>query len=257
MNYVEIIQRALAIASECLLKDKSREIAVFKGARDYSTKIDLEIESEISSYLANITPNIPIIGEEFTPSGAIYEMAWVVDPIDGTVNFSRNHPMYGVSIALVTPKTPIASGILIPELGKTYIAELGSGSHLNGQKISVSSTCDLASSLIGFGDFCVDVDSIDKNLLRTKTVFNLAQNCLRVRMHGTAALDMCFVADGTIDGSITLSNSVWDMQAGVLIVRESGGIVVDHKGDQHTVLSPTTICTTPQILSDLLPLVVS
>lgn len=254
MNFVDIALQALDIASNLMRDTEHIQIAVQKGGRDYATNVDITIEKGVSDFLRRTTPDIPIIGEELSPSVPSFDKAWVLDPIDGTINYSRSHPLYGISLALVSADTPIVAAIRIPELGRSYIAELGSGATLNGKSITVSSNSSLHSSIISFGDFAVGNDNEQKNKHRLRTLSNLVPHILRLRMHGAATVDMCLVADGTSDAAVTLSNKSWDMQAGVLVVREAGGVVVDHLGNRHTIRSATTIAATAGIVNELLPL---
>jgi myo-inositol-1(or 4)-monophosphatase len=128
----------------------------------------------------------------------------------------------------------------------------GSGAYLNGNRISVSKNIELSKCIVAVGDFAKSGNVHGKNARRFAAFKKLSVECLRVRMHGSAAVDTCFVADGTIDASVTLSNLAWDVQAGVLLVRESGGSVVDKAGRQHTLRSRETICTNKSNQASLL-----
>ena len=243
MELLDVAFAAAEIATSIMGEAGDNPIVIQKGVRDYSTEKDLRIEREVSQYLRDKTPDYPMLAEEFNQEIGKFERAWVLDPIDGTVNFSRQHPLFGVSLALVTPNAPLIAVVSLPALHRRYHAVAGSGAYLNGKRISVSKNIELSKCIVAVGDFAKSGNVHGKNARRFAAFKKLSVECLRVRMHGSAAVDTCFVADGTIDASVTLSNLAWDVQAGVLLVRESGGSVVDKAGRQHTLRSRETICT--------------
>jgi|SRR5580700_8552264 myo-inositol-1(or 4)-monophosphatase len=252
MELTHVAFAAVDLACSIISEVGDNRIALRKGDRDYSTEKDIRIELAVRKYLQSQTPGCPLLAEEFTPNIGRFDRAWVFDPIDGTVNFSRNHPLFGVSLALVTPERPLIAVIALPGLSRRYHAEDGAGAYLNGRRLSVSKNEKLIDCIVAMGDFAKSGDIHLKNVERLDALTKLSEKCLRVRMHGSAAVDMCLVADGTIDASVILSNLAWDVQAGVLLVRESGGSVVDRKGREHTLDSRETICTNKSNQADLL-----
>lgn len=256
MQLLDVAFAAAEIASSIMSEGGENPIAIQKGPLDYSTEKDLRIEQEITRYLGSQTPDYPMLAEELNPEIGAFERAWVLDPIDGTVNFSRKHPLFGVSLALVTPNAPLIAVVVLPALNRRYHAVSGAGAYLNGTRIAVSKNKPLNKCIVSMGDFAKSGDIHARNSRRFDTLKKLSDECLRVRMHGSAAVDMCFVADGTIDASVTLSNLAWDVQAGVLLVRESGGSVVDKAGIQHTLKSRETICTNKSNEASLLAVLV-
>jgi myo-inositol-1(or 4)-monophosphatase len=218
---------------------------------------DVELEKIYKRNLLSIYPNIPIMGEELSPeivSSESNELFWAIDPIDGTVNYSRNLPEYGTSIALIENGKPIATGLCFPYLRETYIAGVGEGAYLNGSKINVSENEELNSSLLAFGDFSVKDNHKIKNRIRFRYIEALADEVLRVRMPGSAALQLAWLSSGKVDISVTLSNNAWDVQGGILLVREAGGRVYDVDGSEHTILSQYTIASNQNIREAVLAL---
>jgi len=248
--------------------DKASEIALrsidvahesyTKGARDYALDVDLKIERIIRDYLAKSTPEIQIIGEELSSDlqyGDLGDDFWVVDPIDGTINYARNIPLFGVCVALMRNGAAVSSGIVFPSLGEKFMADLGGGAYLNQERIGVSDITDLSGAVVGFGDFAVGENAEMRNEVRLRVISGLASEVLRVRMFGSAGLQLAWLAAGRTDGSITLSNKAWDVQAGVLIAREAGGVVFDFDGSDHTVYSQYTLATNCTLKDDLLAIV--
>ncbi|MBN1305582.1 MAG: inositol monophosphatase family protein [Anaerolineales bacterium] len=244
-------------ASDKLMLDALTDVHDYheKGDRDYALEVDLDVEKAIKSALAAIDPDIPVLGEEFDWSSGSQEQPgvfWVVDPIDGTVNYARQLPLYGTSVALIQGDIPILAGISFPALGERYTAGLGTGAYLNGKRISISGTQKLSDAVVTYGDFAVGNNAQTRNKFRFDFMEYFASRALRVRIPGTAALQLAWVACGRADISITPSNSAWDVQGGVLIVREAGGEVYDFNGSQHTTASRYTLASSAALKPSVL-----
>ena len=242
-RYEQAADEAIELAMNTLNSEYSTDTITWKGKRDYSTNLDYAIERKLKDLLLNLCPETRFLGEEESADTELKGYVWVLDPIDGTINFSRGSPLFGVSLALTLDGEAIVSRVVFPDLKRRYEAAKGKGAFCNGQSIRVSDTPTLSESVISTGDFAVRGDIAVRNRQRLKLIEHLSRTCLRVRMLGTAALDLCFVADGTHDASIMLSNNAWDVQGGVLIVREAGGYVYDADGNDHSVSSRQTMCS--------------
>lgn len=232
-------------------------IQQMKGDRDYALDVDYKLEEEIAEILMRYDRSVPVFGEErkwHGEEGLPKGKYWVIDPLDGTVNYSRDLPLWGVSIALIENGMPVFSGLGFPPLNEKYIAAKGHGAFLNGEKIQVSAINSLQKSIVGFGDFSVGENSIEKNRAKIKLLEQLGNRALRIRMPGTAALQLAWVASGRSELSITMSNNSWDVQGGVLIVREAGGEVIDFDGSMHNTSSKYTIATNSLINKAVLEL---
>jgi len=253
------IDYCLDKASEISLQSiGAAHVSYAKGVKDYALDVDLEIERVIHAYLAKATPGIPILGEESSgnfQSGDLGEEFWVVDPIDGTINYAKGIPLFGVCVALVKNSSAVSAGIIFPSLGEKFMADLGGGAYLNKERIKVSGITDLSKAVVGFGDFAVGEDAEIRNAVRLRVISSLASEVLRVRMFGSAGLQLAWFAAGRTDGSITLSNKAWDVQAGVLIAKESGGLVFDLDGSDHTLYSKYTLATNCALRDDFLAIV--
>ncbi len=258
-RFMNKIEDLLKIGSDFLLKKLgSGVVEVQKGSRDFALNTDIELEKIYRDELLRSFPQIPILGEELSPDAVSDEstgLCWAIDPIDGTSNYARNISIYGTSIALVKNGKPIASGLSFPSLNETYIAGHGMGAFLNGKRIFVSDTDQLCSSILTYGDFAVGPDRDARNKARYKYIETFGHQVHRVRMLGSAALHLAWVAAGRADLSLTLSNNAWDVQGGVLLVREAGGDVYDMDGSDHTILSKYTFASNQYIKNDVLHIV--
>ncbi|MEU8206047.1 inositol monophosphatase family protein [Streptosporangium sp. NPDC049046] len=250
-----IAEQAVTIASE-IVKTRLPGAVTAKGDRDMATEVDYAVEYAVRDFLSRETPEIGFLGEE---EGAIGDAAngllWVLDPVDGTVNFLHGIPLCGVSLGLVNQDMPTLGVIDLPFLDSRYSAAEGHGAQANGRAIRASETGNLHAAVVAVGDYAVGGDAKAENWLRLAVTRELAARVQRVRMFGSAAIDLAWVAEGRVDASIMLSNKPWDTAAGVLIAREAGATVVDLDGSPHTMNAEATIAAGPKILTDLIELI--
>jgi len=251
---IDIANAAVDIASDLLRTHRPGELTA-KGDRDMATDLDFEIEHQLRDFLRDTTPEIAFLGEEEGTAGGDWELMWALDPIDGTANFVHGIPLCGTSLGLVQGDKPVLGVIDLPFLGTRYTAFEGGGAYANGAPIGVSQTDDLAEAVVAIGDYAVGDNALDRNRLRLAVTGQLAARVQRVRMHGSAAVDLAWLAYGRLDALITLSNKPWDMAAGVLIAREAGATVVDIDGCAHSMRSTATIGSGPHLATSILQLV--
>jgi myo-inositol-1(or 4)-monophosphatase len=249
-------ERAVDSAAE-LMRRGRREIGslVPKGDRDYATEVDFRIEEAIRAALQKAAPTIAFLGEEEGERDGAGTAIWVLDPIDGTVNFANGSPLCAISLALVENGEPTFGIIDLPLLGERFVATRGTGASLNGQRISVVEPAGLSDAIVGFADFAVGPPAKVENPVHRELMERLVPRCLRVRVHGSECLDLAWLAAGRLDVSVMLSSLPWDVTAGVLIAEEAGARAFDHGGRPWTPESTFTICCTPGLVDELLPLV--
>jgi myo-inositol-1(or 4)-monophosphatase len=225
-----------------------------KGDRDYTSEVDVTIERTVRAFLGARTPSIPFVAEEENASTAKKAEWWTLDPIDGTVNFAHAIPLCAVSLALVRDGQPVLGVIDLPFLETRYWAAQDQGAHRNGHRLQVRDVHDLADAVLALGDYAVGPEAHEKNRARLNLTEALAGRVLRVRMLGSAAIDLAWLAEGRIDASVTLSNRSWDVAAGVILAREAGAVVLDLDGQEHTTDSTATIAMSPGLTDQLLPI---
>lgn len=223
-----------------------------KGDRDLVSEVDYAIERDLRSFLRDATPDIAFLGEEEGISGT-GELQWTLDPVDGTVNFVRGLPLCAVSLGLLHGSRPVLGVIDLPFLSARYWAAEGDGAYANGQPIKVSETASLSAAVVGIGDYAVGADAAKKNQLRLALTARLAETVQRVRMSGSAAVDLVWLAEGKLDAALTLSNHPWDVTAGVAIAREAGAVILDSSGADYTSESMATLAITPGLVGEMLP----
>lgn len=244
---------AVSIASQIMRSSRPGALTP-KGDRDVVSDVDLAIERRLREHLHGKTPEIGFLGEEDGPVGNV-DLVWVLDPVDGTVNFVRNMPLCAVSLALLDHGHPVLGVIDLPFLGTRYHATVGGGAFAGDRRLHTGSGRPIGEAIVAFGDFAVGTSSVERNRLRVDVAEHLANRALRVRMLGTAAIDLAWLAEGKLDASITLLNQPWDMAAGVLLAREAGASVVDEEGVAHGADSRATLAAPPQLIDDIVAIV--
>jgi myo-inositol-1(or 4)-monophosphatase len=241
-------EQAVDAGAEIMRRGRSHIGALMpKGDRDFATDMDLQIEAAIRASLAEAAPQASFLGEEEGGADVDGRLVWVLDPIDGTINFARESPLCTISLSLVVNGQPVIGIVDAPLLGERFVAREGGGAFLNGRPIAVSQVGDLREAIVALADFKVGVGSEEENRVHLALVAGLARDCLRVRMHGSAALDLAWLAAGRVDATVMLSNLPWDVTAGLLLVREAGGIVFDFDGSPHGTASRFTIASVPPL----------
>lgn len=248
-----IARDAVKLAAE-LVRTATPHAVIEKSDRDTVTDIDIKVEQEVRAYLGRLTPECGFLGEEEGRTGD-EEYTWTLDPIDGTSNFVHGLPLCAVSLALVHQGRPIIAEITAPFLDLHYSAISGQGSLANGNRIRASRTSELVKAIVSIGDYAVGANAEAKNQQRLRLTTLLAERVERVRMFGSAALDLAWVAEGRTDAAVILANKPWDTAAGVLIAREAGALVLDSSGEPHTFHSSDTIAACPGLVDAVVSLV--
>jgi myo-inositol-1(or 4)-monophosphatase len=246
-----VAREAVAIAHRLVLARAPVSVTA-KAERDLVTDVDVAVEEAVREFLARETPEIGILGEEHGRSGPSDGLWWALDPVDGTANFARGIPLCGVSLGLVDGRRGVLAAIDLPFLGARYVAAEGYGAFAGDERIQVSTALDLADAVLAIGDFAVGEDAGRKNRVRLTLLAELGARAQRIRMLGTAAIDLAWVAEGKLEGAVILANLPWDTLAGVLLVREAGGLVLDSDDTAHTVESAATIAVCPGLRGDVM-----
>ncbi len=255
------IARTIALqAGELAARRRSEGVTVAaskSSSVDIVTEADRETEALIRGMLADARPNDGFYGEESTATAGTSGLTWLVDPIDGTVNFLYGLPHYAVSIAVVEGDpdpltwTGIAGCVVNPAIGEVYTGLAGEGAWLGEKPIRVADPVDLSQALVGTG-FAYDSDMRGR---QGAIVAQLLPQVRDIRRMGTASLDLCFVASGRFNAYFERTLSPWDHAAGAIIAREAGATV---KGLGDAAPSRDFILAAhPEVAARLEPLLVS
>lgn len=216
-----------------------------KEQHDFVTEIDRQAEAEIIKILKTAYPDHAILAEE---SGAHEgnDYTWIIDPLDGTTNFLHGFPHYAVSIALKHKNNLIVAVVFDPQRDELFTASRGDGAALNGKRIRVTQQSNLAGSLIGTGfPFKSQQQQyLDAYLKMFKSV---CINTSGIRRTGSAAIDLAYLAMGRLDGFWEVDLKPWDIAAGLLIVKEAGGVVTDLEFNDQYLESGNVIAGNPKM----------
>ena len=225
----------------------------YKGVIDVVTEVDQHSEDFLLNEIRGRYPNQRIVTEESGEFSGDGSYVWFVDPLDGTVNYSHGLPIFSVSIGFVESGSLRLGVVYDPTRDECFSAERGRGAWLNGNPISVSQENNLGQSLLVTG-FSYDIRSNPDNNLNHFAEFTLHSQA--VRRLGSAALDLCYVAAGRLDGFWELYLEPWDVAAGALIAVEAGALVTNVTGSPEILSPPISIVAAnaglhPQLLQGL------
>ena len=225
---INIMTKAAYKAGNILIKD-FREVENLqvskKGIGDFVTSADLSSEKAIIKILQKGYPKIEIMSEETNSETNLnkHEKIWIIDPLDGTLNFLHGLPHFAISMAFMVNEEIISGIIYDPIKDELFWAEKGIGAFLNGKRIRVSARSQLKDALVSTGIPWKGMESSHKNYL--KILENIMKSSSGIRRYGAAALDLAYVAAGRYDAFWEFNLKTWDIAAGALIVKEAGGYV--------------------------------
>jgi myo-inositol-1(or 4)-monophosphatase len=226
----------------------------YKSAVDLVTDTDRDAESLIVTRLQQAFPDHLIVAEEASAAGPLIppppeRFVWYLDPLDGTTNFAHAYPQFCVSLALACGTELRHAIVLDPVREETFMASRGGGATLNGAPIHVAPTAELNGALLGTGfpyDRRVHAD------FYLRFVSDFMTRAQGIRRSGSAALDLCYVACGRLDGFWEWKLKPWDTAAGTLIIREAGGMVTDFRGGAFNLYGEQTVASNGPIHAAML-----
>lgn len=249
----ELLAVAVSVAREAAdLALRSRPSAITdvdtkSSKTDVVTAADVAVEQLVRARLGELRPGEPVFGEETGGAAAAPgQVCWVVDPIDGTVNYLYGYPWYAVSLAAQIDGVSVAAAVVEPASGREWTAVRGGGSFLDGVPLRVSDATRLDLSLVATG-FAYRVERRER---QAAGVSRLLPKVRDIRRGGAASLDLCAVAAGWVDGYFEHGLSRWDWAGGALVAEEAGAVV--RYPDTDDDLDPEfTFCATPGIAKEL------
>lgn len=235
------------------------DVAATKSSpMDVVTQMDLASEALLRSVLAERRPQDGILGEEEAPVAGTSGLTWVLDPIDGTVNYLYGIPAYAISVAVVAgPPDPatwtaVAGCVHSVADGRTYTAGRGLGAHLDGRRLTLRAAEDLAGALLGTGFGY----TVERRRAQARVVAELLPRVRDIRRIGSASLDLCALASGGLDLYYERGLKPWDLAAGALVAQEAGAVVTGLRGkpagEAMTVAGPAgTVAQLASLLTGL------
>ena len=249
---VNIAVRAARRAGELMVRQLNRleSLRVTEKSRnEFVTQVDEAAEAAIIEVIKDHYPEHAILAEESGATGGEHEYQWIIDPLDGTTNYVHGFPVFSVSIA-VARAGEIEHGVVYDPLRQEiFTASRGQGAQLDGHKIRVSKRTTLRPALIATGlPYRANLKHLDRYLEMLRAVM---LETAGIRRPGSAALDLCYVAAGRVDGFWELGLAKWDVAAGALIIREAGGRISDFRGTDRYLDSGNVVAGNPKIYAAL------
>jgi myo-inositol-1(or 4)-monophosphatase len=244
--------RDAALRAGAVLDSWRRKFSVKeKGRFDLVTDADLASQRAVQEFLASAFPDHAFLGEEEgaekSRPAADAPPTWIVDPIDGTTNYVHDFPFYCISIGLQIAGELVVGVIYEPTHRELFTACKGQGAWRNGERLQVSSTGSLDQALLATG-FPPDIRGGEKALDWWKHLSFLAQS---LRRTGSTALNLAYVAAGRFDGFYAFDNHIWDVAAGIVLVREAGGMITNIDGTPYDPYTPDALASNGAIHSRL------
>ncbi|MFD2333537.1 inositol monophosphatase family protein [Cohnella sp. GCM10020058] len=227
---------------------------------DLVTDVDLQSEGLIRGWIARDYPAHWLLSEESDGAGDPFALmrqpppgyGWIVDPIDGTINFVQGIPHFAISIGIMENGELLHGVVYNPLTRELYQATAGKGASLNGKRLQTSEQDDIGRAVLATGFQAADWRPESVTLARMGRVVGISRN---VRIHGAASLDLCWVASGRLTGFWHDGLYPWDVAAGVLLVREAGGAVTNAEGHPYKLHNVRLVASNPGLQAALLALV--
>jgi len=255
LDLVEVAARAARRAARYLrtVRPPPPDAWTEKGRHDFATEADRRAEALIAEMLTTLVPGSLVVGEELSPTAARRSgVVWIVDPLDGTTNFLHGYPQYAVSIAAVRDGVLSAAVVHDVPRGLVYRAARGHGAWLGRARLAVSPISDPRHSLVGTGFPFRNLDLLEPYLRQFATVTRAASG---IRRAGSAAIDLADLAAGRFDAFWEPALAPWDVAAGVLLVREAGGVVTTFDGSDDVLDHGSIVAGNPAMHRWLIDLI--
>ena len=248
---ISVMFDAIRKASKHILRDfgelEHLQVSV-KGQNDFVTNVDLKVQEIIHRELSKARPGFGFIMEEGQSEKIDSENVWIIDPIDGTINLMHGLPFFAISIALRSNNKIIAGVVYNPIQNEFYWAEDGMGAYLNNKRLRVSGRKNLDESLMSLGLPALGRKDQEKRLKMQTLIMNKVAG---LRSFGAASLALALVAGGKLDGFWELGLSIWDIAAGVILIREAGGLILGIKKNEDPLATGNIIAGNPNIVYEL------
>jgi len=224
----------------------SFEISLKEGKNNLVTEFDKLSEKAIIQHIHSIFPDHVFLAEESGKTGDLAKdnVRWIIDPLDGTVNFAHGLPIFSISIAAELNNEIIAGVVYHPLLDELFVAKKDGGAYLNGKKLKVSDNDDLDSSMLVTG-FPYNVNQNPCGCI--DHFVSIIKKGIPVRRLGSAALDLAYVAAGRFDGFWEINLNPWDVAAGILLVQEAGGRISTYSNKSYSIFDESILATNGKI----------
>lgn len=258
MNLEQITQQVVEISKQAgdFIRQERKNFdpdkIEYKGLNDLVSYVDKGAEKMIVAGLEKVLPEAGFITEEKTTTKTGERYNWIIDPLDGTTNFIHGVPTYSVSIALQENDELVAGVVYEINLDECFYASKDSPAYLNGKEIKVSNVPTVDRSLVATG---FPYYNFEKQAAYIELFTELMRSCHGLRRLGSAAVDLIYTACGRFEAFYEYNLNAWDIAAGVVIVRQAGGEVVNFKGGSEVLKSRELLATNGKITQEMLGII--
>ncbi len=250
---INVMVKACRKASKILIRDfgeiENLQVSL-KGPGNFVTASDIKVEKILIDELQKARPTYSILSEEIGEINNDESFKWIIDPIDGTANFLHGIPHFAISIGLEQDKEIVSGIIYDPIKDEMFVAEKGQGAYLNNKRMRVSARSKLKDCIICTGGPKQDSKHREITLEEYKKISS--KIFIPVRKLGSASLDMAYVAAGRYDGYWQRDLSYWDIAAGIILVKESGGFVSDFNGENEYIKNKNILVTNSKVDKEMI-----
>lgn len=257
--FLESAIEAARLGGEVLLAHRGRRPTGIdeKGLNDFVTDVDRASQRAVVEFLRKRHPDHSILAEEDEAHAGSSPYRWIIDPLDGTTNYIHDYPCYAVSVGVWRGDEAVAGAVLDPVRPELFYAERGGGAWLEAgpakrRRIRVSGAGGLDGALLVTGFPFRQIDRLEDYL---RSFRELLARSSGVRRDGSAALDLCYVACGRLDGFWEQGLSAWDLAAGAILIEEAGGIITDYRGEGAYLDSGDVVAAAPGVHAEVLRVV--
>jgi myo-inositol-1(or 4)-monophosphatase len=226
----DCLQQALKVSGEILMSyfGKISEYEIKESQSSIVTKADIESEKKIIEIILEKFPDHNTLGEETGFRNRNSEFTWVIDPLDGTSNFTAGIPWFGIIICVLNNSVPVMAGCFLPVQNELYFAEKGKGAIRNGEKIKVSGETELKNILAAYS---LDYSDEPGKTEREAKVIQQVVSKIRNLRSTNSLIDLCYTADGKLGACMNQTTKIWDIAGPGLIIEEAGGKITDMQGN--------------------------
>ncbi|XP_071748611.1 inositol monophosphatase 1 isoform X2 [Lepeophtheirus salmonis] len=252
---VKLVKEAGSIMKSANRSPKN--VTLKTDSKDYASQVltetDQKVEKHLIAGLSKVFPDHEFIGEESVSEGGDITKfsnnpTWIIDPIDGTMNFIHNNPLVCTSMGLAINRKIVLGVVNCPMIDQLFTAITGKGAFLNGEKLSVSDCRSLEKAMVICEVSCGENEA--KKEANIGTMKNLLNNVQAIRCPGPAALDMCWIGAGYADSFFHFGIHCWDMAAGAIIIKEAGGVIMDPDGNDFDFMAKRCLCASSRELAE-------
>lgn len=252
MEYIRELEYITGKVREAykLFAENPPEDIIQKTEFDLVTNIDIAIENFLVQGIKANFPDDNILSEELYAKNKVLNRTWTIDPIDGTCNMAHRIPLYGIQCALVDHNEIVMSVIYLPVYDELFSAVVHSGVMLNGQRVSANRISGVNNAIISFGDY--SHSNMQNARIEHQAIGNLYNKIAKVRFFGAACVDFSYTAIGRVDGSVVITNNLWDIAPGLLLCKEAGMIVTNLDGEIHNLFDKGVVVSANCEIHELL-----